>query len=209
MASDVDRLPGHAVELDERQAAGLDDAPAGASLGHETNPELLPSREPLRTIMHAIGVAEQAIGTLLVVTILLLVLSLIVQRYIPNLGWLWTGELARYSMVLATFVMSGYLLAHDRHIAIHLVDFVLGARGLALVKTLVDLTVLVTCLLMMYATYDIIATDVGQLTAAAQIPLKWLHVPVLVGFALSAVRAALALLIADLPVVLHGEGGAK
>lgn len=209
MASDEEGLGGHGLDLDERQAAGLDAAPEAAGLGQETNPELLPSREPFRTIMHAIGVAEQAVGTLLVVTILLLVLSLIVQRYIPGLGWLWTGEVARYSMVWATFAMSGYLLAHDRHIAIHVVDFVLGARWLAVVKTLVDLTVLVTCLVMAYATYDLIANDIGQLTAAAQMPLMWVNVPVLVGFVLSAVRATLGLFGADLPVVIHGEGGAK
>lgn len=209
MASDESRLPGHDDDLDEDLSAGLDDAPEAVSLGHETNPELLPSREPFRTILHAIGLAEQAVGTLLVVTILLLVLTLVAQRYIPGQGWPWVGEVARYSMVWATFVMSGYLLAHDRHIAIHLVDFVLGARGLALVRTLVDLTVLVTCLVMTYATYDLIAKDIGQVTAAAQLPLKWVNIPVLVGFALSAVRATLGLLVADLPVVIHGQGGAR
>lgn len=205
MAQDTGRLPDHDAGLGEDAGADRHGAPEASVLGAETNPELLPRREPYRTGLHAIGLLEQAIGTLLMVTILFLVLTQIAQRYIPGQGWPWTGEVARYSMVWATFVMAGYLVAHDRHIAIHLVDYVLRGRGLAFVKLLVNVTILVTCLAMMYATYDLIANDIGQVTAAAEIPLKWVNVPVLVGFALSALRAALGIIVADLPVVLHGE----
>ena len=64
---------------------------------------------------------------------------------------------------------------------------------------------LIFCLAMAYATYDLIANDIGQVTAAAEIPLKWVNVPVLVGLALSALRAALGIVVADLPVLIHGE----
>jgi TRAP-type C4-dicarboxylate transport system permease small subunit len=205
MAQDTGRLPDHGEGLVEDAGGEPHGAPAASALGAETNPELLPQREPFRTGLHAIGLVEQAIGTVLVVTILFLVLTQVAQRYIPGQGWPWTGEVARYSMVWATFVLSGYLVAHDRHIAIHLVDYVLRGRGLAFVKMLVDVAVLATCLAMMYATYDLIVNDIGQVTAAAEIPLKWVNVPVLVGLALSAVRAALGIVVADLPVVLHGE----
>jgi len=205
MAQDTGRLPNHGEDLVEDAGAELHGAPEASVLGAETNPELLPRREPYRTGLHAIGLVEQAIGTMLVVTILFLVLTQIAQRYIPGQGWPWTGEVARYSMVWATFVLSGYLVAHDRHIAIHLVDFVLRGRAMAFVKMLVNVTILVTCLAMMYATYDLIANDIGQVTAAAELPLKWVNVPVLVGFALSAVRAALGIVVADLPVLIHGE----
>ena len=205
MAQDTGRMPVHGEDLVEDAGAELHGAPEASVLGAETNPELLPRREPYRTGLHAIGLVEQAIGTMLVVTILFLVLTQIAQRYIPGQGWPWTGEVARYSMVWATFVLSGYLVAHDRHIAIHLVDFVLRGRAMAFVKMLVNVTILVTCLAMMYATYDLIANDIGQVTAAAELPLKWVNVPVLVGFALSAVRAALGIVVADLPVLIHGE----
>ena len=184
------------------------EAPEDIGLGGETNPELLPAREPFRSIMHWIGLVEQAIGTLLVVVILFLVLTQVAQRYIPGQGWPWTGEVARYSMVWATFILSGYLLAHDRHISIHLVDYVLRGRGLAVVKILVDMVVLLTCLVMAYATWDMISKDIGQVTAAAQMPLKYVNIPVLLGLALSVVRAALSLAVADIPVLIHGEEGA-
>lgn len=183
-------------------------AEVAPSLGEETTPELLPSREPLRTILHAIGLVEQVIGTALVVVILVLVLTQVGQRYVPRWGWAWTGEVARLSMVWATFVLSGYLMAHDRHIAIHLVDYVLPIRALAAVKLLVNLAVMVTCLLLMYATYDLIANDVGQVTAAAEIPLAWVYVIPLAGFGLTALRAVLGIVVADLPELLRRERAA-
>lgn len=205
MAQDTGRLPDHHEDLVDDPGAVPQGAPEVSILGVETNPELLPRREPFRTGLHAIGLLEQAIGTLLIVTILVLVLTQVAQRYVPGQGWPWTGEVARYSMVWLAFVLSGYLVAHDRHIAIHLVDFVLRGRGLAFVKMLVNVTILVTCLAMTYATYDLIANDIGQVTAAAEMPLKLVHIPVLIGVALSAVRAALGIVVADLPVLIHGE----
>jgi len=205
MAQDTGRLPDHGEGFVEDPGAERHGAPEASVLGAETNPELLPRREPYRSGLHAIGLVEQAIGTMLVLAILILVLTQIAQRYIPGQGWPWTGEVARYSMVWATFVLSGYLVAHDRHIAIHLVDYVLRGRAMAFVKMLVNVAILVTCLAMTYATYDLIAKDIGQVTAAAELPLRWVNVPVLVGFALSALRAALGIVVADLPVLIHGE----
>lgn len=205
MAQDTGRLHERGEEAVEDDRGGPHGAPETAVLGAETNPELLPQREPFRAGLHAIGLVEQAIGTILMVGILFLVLTQVAQRYIPGQGWPWTGEVARYSMVWATFVMAGYLVAHDRHIAIHLVDYVLRGRKLAFVKLLVNVTILVTCLALTYATYDLIANDIGQVTAAAEMPLMWVNVPVLIGFALSALRAALGIFVADLPVLLHGE----
>ena len=205
MAQDTGRLPDHDEYLVEDPGAVHHGAPEASTLGAETNPELLPQRQPFRAGLHAIGLLEQAIGTLLIVTILVLVLTQVAQRYIPGQGWPWTGEVARYSMVWATFVLSGYLVAHDRHIAIHLVDYLLRGRAMAFVKMLVNVTILVTCLAMTYATYDLIATDIGQVTAAAEMPLRLVNIPVLIGFALSALRAVLGIVVADLPVLIHGK----
>jgi TRAP-type C4-dicarboxylate transport system permease small subunit len=208
MAQDTGRSPVR-EDLVEDPGAVPHSAPEAPSLGAETNPELLPQRQPFRAGLHAIGLLEQAIGTLLIVMILILVLTQVAQRYVPGQGWPWTGEVARYSMVWLTFVMAGYLVAHDRHIAIHLVDYLLRGRAMAFVKLLVHAAVLITCLAMMYATYDLIANDIGQVTAAAEMPLRLVNIPVFVGFALSALRAALGIVVADLPVVIHGEEAAS
>lgn len=176
-----------------------------ADLGGESNPELLPEREPWRSILHWLGIVEQVAGSILLVVILVLVLAQVAQRYVPG-AWPWTGELARLSMVWATFVMAGYLAAHDRHIAIHIADYVLRGRALAGLKFLVDLTVLITCLALLYATYLLVSTDIGQVTAASEIPLRFVNSVPIIGFALVALRAVLSILLRDIPELL-GRGG--
>jgi TRAP-type C4-dicarboxylate transport system permease small subunit len=175
------------------------------ALGGESNPELLPKRQPWGAILHGIGVVEQVIGAGLLVVILVLVLAQVAQRYVPG-SWPWTGEVARLSMVWATFVMAGYLAAHDRHIAIHVADYVLRGRALAALKLFVDLAVLVTCLFLLHATYQLVAGDIGQVTAAAEIPLRYVNAVPILGFALVALRALLGITLRDIPALLgHAE----
>ena len=93
MAHDVaDRPPAEAESLDRPPAEA-------ESLGGESNPELLPRREPWRTIVHGIGIGEQVVGALLMLVVLVLVLAQVAQRYVPGrsrgpvrwLGWRWCG----------------------------------------------------------------------------------------------------------------------
>jgi TRAP-type C4-dicarboxylate transport system permease small subunit len=167
--------------------------------------ELLPAREPWRTIFRGLGVLEQLVGAVLLAVILVLVLAQVAQRYLPG-AWPWTGELARLSLVWATFLMAGYLVAINRHIAVHLVDYVLGGRALAVVKLLVNIVILLTCLVLLYAVWGLIQADIGQVTAAAEIPLRFVNAVPLVGLGLVALRAALGIVIVDLPAVFaRGE----
>lgn len=170
-----------------------------------THPEVLPRREPWRGIVHAIGLVEQLIGAFLMVVILALVVTLVAQRYVPGLSMPWTGEVARLSMVWATFVVSGYLASRDRHIAIHVIDYVTRGRVLAAIKLFANLIVLLTCLALVYATVQLIESDVGQVTAAAEIPLKLVNAVPIIGFALTALRAALAIFVLDLPALSGRE----
>jgi TRAP-type C4-dicarboxylate transport system permease small subunit len=122
------------------------------------------------------------------------------QRYLPG-GYPWTGEVARLALVWCTFALSGYLMAHDRHIAIQTVDLILHGRALGLVKLLVHVVVLVTCLAMAFAAYRLIADDIGQRLPASGIPLAWIYIVPLVGFLLTALRAGMAIGILDLPEI--------
>jgi len=60
---------------------------------------------------------------------------------------------------------------------------------------------------MAYSIYSLIADDVGQRTPAAQIPLVWIYVVPLAGFLLTALRAALWIVVSDIPQV-RGRGRA-
>ena len=191
-----------AADRTPAEEESFDRPPAEAeSLGGESNQEILPRREPWRTIVHGIGIGEQVVGALLMLAILVLVLSQVAQRYVPG-SFPWTGEVARLAMVWATFVMAGYLAAFDRHIAIHVVDYVLGGRALATVKLAAHVVVLATSVAVVYATYQLVTDDIGQVTAAAQLPLLYVNAVPIVGFSLVALRAVLGIVLLDVPGVL-------
>ena len=195
LATSHPQQPKSAVDEDEPEHLGR---------GAATIPELLPAGEPLRSLMHRLGQVEQAIGSALVVVILVLVLVQVAQRYLPG-GWAWTGEIARFAMVWVTFVMSGYLMAHDGHIAIKVVDYFLPARTLGAVRLFGHCLIAVTCLAMAYGTYDFMTHDRGQVTAAAEVPLALIYIVVALGFVSTALRAALAVVVIDLPEIRRGE----
>lgn len=208
MAHDDGRL---ATSTDPTMATSVHGAPPPSEqevLGGESNPEILPAREPWRSIVHGIGVIEQVIGALLLLVILVLVVALVAQRYLPGVNFPQTGEIARVAMVWGTFVMAGYLAGHDRHIAIHVVDYILGERALAATKLVVNAIVLVTCLVLLYATYLLVAEDIGQVTPAAEIPLRFVNAVPIVGFALTALRALLWIALHDVPELLGRRGAA-
>ena len=182
--------------------------PPAESVAGESNPEILPTHEPWRAIVHAVGVVEQVIGALLLFVILFLVVALVAQRYLPGTNFPQTGEVARLAMVWGTFVMAGYLAAHDRHIAIHVVDYVLRGRALATVKLLVNLVVLLTCVVLMFATYQLVSEDIGQVTPAAEIPLRFVNSVPIIAFALTAFRALLWISLHDVPALLGSQEAA-
>lgn len=174
-------------------------------LGGGEHPELLPASGPFRPILKAVGRIEQAVGAVLIVVILILVLIQVTQRYTPFGGWPWTGEVARLALVWCTFVLSGYLMAQDRHITIRAIDLVLRKRALGVVKLLSHVVVAATCLGMGYATYRLIADDIGQRTPAAEIPVTWVYVLPLIGFLLTALRAIMIIGLIDLKEIVRGR----
>lgn len=162
---------------------------------------VLPPRGPMRTIFRAIGLIEQIIGSLLLAMILILVLAQVAQRYLPGAAP-WTGELARLSMVWAAFLMAGYLMAYPPyHIAIQVVDYVAKGRMLMAVKLFVNLVILSTCLFMIYGSYTLVTTTVSQVTPAGGISLRFVNSIPLVGLILVAIRAALGIVVRDIPAL--------
>lgn len=169
------------------------------------DPPLLPEREPLRTVFRVIGLSEQIVGSLLLLLILILVLSQVAQRYVPG-TWPWTGELARISMVWATFLMAGYLIAYPpHHVTIQVVDFVLRGRSLAVVKLFVNIVILLTSIALIYGSVALLVTDIGQVTPAAELPLRIVNGVPLIGLVLIFLRAVLGIVVRDVPAIRGRE----
>jgi TRAP-type C4-dicarboxylate transport system permease small subunit len=101
--------------------------------------------------------------------------------------------------------MSGYLMAHDRHIALRVIDYVLPARVIGVIQVVGRLFVALTCTALAYAVYDLISRDPGLVTPAAQIPMTIVYAIALYGLASTALRAVVAVVVVDVPAVRSGR----
>lgn len=172
--------------------------------GPPAEPPILPASEPTRTVFRVLSVLEQVLGSLLLVLVLVLVLAQVAIRYLPGSA-AWTGELARLSMVWATFLMAGYLVAYPpHHIAIQVVDFVAKGRWLAGVKLFVNVVILSTCLALIHGSYTLVTTAVDQVTPAGNLSMRFVNSIPLVGVVLVAARAVLGIVIRDIPALRGG-----
>ena len=64
---------------------------------------------------------------------------------------------------------------------------------------------LLACLGMAYATWTLIATDRGQVTAEAEIPLVGVYAVALFGFVSTAIRAVVTVAVRDLPEIVNNR----
>ena len=168
-------------------------------------PPLLPRREPLRSIFKGIALVEQVLGAVLLFVLLGLTIALVLQRYF-KMGWPGTGELARFMMVWGTFLVAGYLVAYPPgHITIAVVDYFIKGRWLGAFKLFADLVILGASLVVLYGGFQLLANDIGQTTPAAGLPLYWVNMIPVIGFALVAIRALLGIIVRDVPALLGRE----
>ncbi|MPY97603.1 MAG: TRAP transporter small permease subunit [Actinophytocola sp.] len=136
--------------------------------------------------------AEAALGGLLVALLFALMLTQAAQRYLPTGGWVWTGELARFSLVWLTFAMAGYLMARDGHITLKLVDHVAKGALARLVGIFANVMVAIVCLNLSYEAFDLVTQPAVQETPAIGIPVNALYVIPLAGLLLTTLRSVVA-----------------
>jgi TRAP-type C4-dicarboxylate transport system permease small subunit len=121
--------------------------------------------------------------------ILVLVMIQVIVRFSPLGGWAWTGELARFSLMWLTFILSGYLLGRDQHISLDVIDHILSDRGRRAVVIFSHLVVAAICAALVYQGVDLVQAQSSIRSTAAEIPMSLVYAIPTVGFALTALRA--------------------
>lgn len=155
--------------------------------------DLVDRGEPGGRVVAAIAAVERVVGGALVLLIFALILTQALQRYLPVDGWVWTGELARFSLVWLTFAMAGYVMGRDDHIALEVADYVTTGPARRAVHTFAHVVTAVVCLAFCYEAWSLITLPGVQTSPALGIPMKWVFVVPLVGLALTALRAVVAI----------------
>jgi TRAP-type C4-dicarboxylate transport system permease small subunit len=157
---------------------------------HEGTPRY---RGRLGRVLRAVEIVEGTIGALLLLGILVLVMVQVTVRFSALGGWAWTGELARFSLVWLTFILAGYLLGRDQHISFDIIDHILPARPLRVVKTVSYVIVAAICAAFVYEGVGLMDAQSFIRSSAAEIPMSFVYLIPTVGFALTGVRALIGI----------------
>ena len=155
---------------------------------------------PLRTAARFITGIEIAIGSIAVLLILVLVFYQALQRYLPIDSIAWTGELARFSLLWATFATMGVLVSTRGHIAIELVDSIRSPRTVRIIQVFALLVVAATGIGLTLEAWGLVSTQSIVKSPVLRIPMSWVYIPVLIGAISTTIRAV----ISAIDIALHG-----
>lgn len=163
-----------------------------------------PATGILRRAARIITVIELAIGAIAVLMILVLVFYQALQRYLPFESLAWTGELARFALLWATFAAMGILVTSNGHISLELVDSIRNSMIVRVIQVFALLVVAAAGIGLSLEAWALIETQGIVKSPVLRLPMSWVYIPVLIGTVSTTIRALLSA--AD--VALHGPKAA-
>jgi TRAP-type C4-dicarboxylate transport system permease small subunit len=152
--------------------------------------------------LRGLELVELTVGAIFILAIVGLVMLQVLARVTPIDNQVWTGELARFSLVWLSFGLAGYLLGRDEHIALDVVDHVLPSLGQRIVKAFSLVVVAATAVMFGYEGLDLFSSGSPIKSPATGIPLAWIYFIPMVGMALTVLRALLEIVF---PSSHHGQ----
>jgi TRAP-type C4-dicarboxylate transport system permease small subunit len=154
----------------------------------------------LRRIARYITGIELVIGGVSVLMILVLVFYQALQRYLPFESLAWTGELARFALLWATFAAMGVLVTTHGHIALELVDSLRSPIAVRVIQVISLVIVAAAAFGMTLEAWALVQTQGIVKSPVLRVPMSWVYIPVLIGVVSTTIRA----LIAAADIAIHG-----
>lgn len=165
-----------------------------------TAPEPQRRHSALRRAVTIVTAIELTIGAISLMIILVLVFIQAAQRYLPFEGFAWTGELSRFSLVWLTFSVAGLLVTSRSHIALEIIDAIPNLMIVRIIQVFALVVLAATGVGLTLEAWALVTTQGIIKSPVLRIPMSWVYLPVLLGAASTAIRAA----IAAIDVAVHG-----
>lgn len=157
-----------------------------------THPQSHPAwlgSEPRPKPLVILSKIEEAIGALLLLTIFVLLLIQVAQRYLPVATQPWIGEISRYSLMALTFIVVGSLIGQGRQVSI---EAILNAGNTRFKRTVVVISSIITamiCAALARDSWALIISDTDQTLQITGIPVWWLYVIPFAGFVSATIQS--------------------
>ena len=163
---------------------------------------------PLRTLLrragNALTAAEIALGSLMLLTIFVLVVIQATQRHLPGESLAWTGEVSRFALVWLTFSVAGVLVTYRGHIALEVVDILPRPQLVRAVRIFALLCVAGVAAGLAYEAWNLVQTQGILRSPVLGMSMALVYIPVLIGMISTVIRS----LISATDITLHGPGEA-
>ncbi|MGQ7787131.1 TRAP transporter small permease [Nesterenkonia sp. K-15-9-6] len=159
-----------------------------------------PPRGPLRRAGRMIDALEISAGSVMLLTIFVLVLIQAAQRHLPGESLPWTGEVSRFALAWLTFTVAGVLISRGGHITLEVVDILPKPRLIRAVQVFALVIVAITAGAFTLEAWELVQTQGALRSPVLGLSMALVYVPVLLGLISSTVRA----LIGAARIALHG-----
>lgn len=147
-------------------------------------------RRTLALVIRVLTAAEMGVGGIALALIFGLVLLQAFQRYLPVESFTWTGELSTFGLVWLTFAAIGVLVTRDGHIALQIVDNIPSETIVRSLHILALVFVAVIGGAFAWACESLVSESKNLTSPALGLPMSWVYVIPMIGFASTAIRAA-------------------
>ena len=95
--------------------------------------------------VHSLSRLCGTIATLLLISAILVIINMVVERYVFNLTTSWQTEYVIYALAGATFVGSPYVLLEKGHVNVELLPHYLGYKGKLILAIICSVLSLIFC----------------------------------------------------------------
>lgn len=157
-------------------------------------------RTSLRKTGSVLTVAEIAVGSIMLLTIFMLIVIQAAQRHLPGDSLAWTGEVSRFGLVWLTFSVAGVLITHRGHIALEVVDLLPRPQLVRTVQVFALLCVATVAAGLAYEAWNLVQSQGILRSPVLGMSMALLYIPVLIGMISTVLRS----LVAATDIILHG-----
>lgn len=150
-----------------------------------------------RALQRLSGHVVTATGAVVVAMAALMIVSLVLQvfsRYVLAQTFVWTEELALFLFTWLVLLTASIGVARGSHVRLTLVLDLFPERARAFIQRFIDLLILLFGVAFAYGGARYVDATLGQVSAAVNYPIVWLHAAAPVSGALIALHALVRLL---------------
>lgn len=139
--------------------------------------------------LDGVAVVERWLSAALLAVIFVTATAQVFMRYVMNTPLATSGEIARFTLIWATFLAAALTQNRDEHIAVLIFRARGSARRRAVLHAFANLVALFTAVVVVYLSFETLDRSARVTSPALEISMSLVYVSVVIGFFLIALHS--------------------